>query len=157
MTRTRLSDHFLLDEFLVSSTASRLGISNEPESDHLDNIKEYLVPGLEKARSILGDRAIVITSAYRSPRVNRAVGGTPTSAHPKGYAADIRVAGLSHLTVARTLAASDLDFDQMILEISRRIVHISFDPRLRREVKTQARGPGTEIVWGLPDINMGMA
>ena len=91
-----------------------------------------------------------ITSAYRNPAINRIVGGTATSAHPKGYAADIRVAGLSPVAVARTLAASGLKFDQLILETSRAVVHVSFDPRLRGEVKTQAGGPGTAIVDGLP-------
>lgn len=45
----------------------------------------------------------------------------------------------------------DLKFDQLILEISRNIVHLSFDPRLRGQVRTQAKGPGTEIVVGLPE------
>ena len=151
MARTKLSDHFFLDELLVSDTADRFGISNDPKPSHLTRIKKHLVPGLEAARTILESRAIVITSAYRSPRINQMVGGTATSAHPRGYAADIRVAGLTHFAVARRLAASALKFDQLILEISRNIVHLSFDPRLRGQVKTQARGPGTEIVDGLPD------
>jgi zinc D-Ala-D-Ala carboxypeptidase len=79
------------------------------------------------------------------------VGGTATSAHPKAFAADIRVAGLTHFETARKLAASALKFDQLILEISRNIVHLSFDPRLRGQVKTQAKGPGTKIVNGLPN------
>ena len=151
MTRTRLSDNFFLDEFLISEKADQFGILNTPEPEHLKNITDILVPGLEKARKVMDSRAIVITSAYRNPRVNKLVGGTPTSAHPKGFAADIRVAGLTHFQVARVLAASKLKFDQLILEISRNIVHLSFDPRQRMQVKTQARGPGTEIVDGLPD------
>jgi len=151
MPRTRITDHFFLDEFLVSDTAEKFGIPNTPTADHLVNIERYLAPGLEKARALLDGRAIVITSAYRNPKINKIVGGTPTSAHPKGYAADIRVAGLTHFQVARALAASALRFDQLILEISRNIVHLSFDPRLRGQVKTQAKGPGTEIVDGLPE------
>ena len=150
MVRVKLSDNFFLDEFLVSDTAVKFGIPNDPTPGHLANIEKLLVPGLEKVRKLLEDRAIVITSAYRNPKINKIVGGTPTSAHPKGYAADIRVAGLTHFEVAQKLAASKLKFDQLILEISRSIVHISFDPRLRRQVKTQAKGPGTEIVDGLP-------
>ena len=150
MARTRLTDHFFLDEFLVSDTAEKFGIANTPTREHLGNIEKLLAPGLEKTRAILDGRAIVITSAYRNPKINKIVGGTPTSAHPKGYAADLRVAGLTHFQVARTLAASNLKFDQLILEISRNIVHLSFDPRLRGQVKTQAGGPGTRIVDGLP-------
>jgi putative chitinase len=151
MPRTKLTEHFFLDEFLVSDTADTLGIPNTPTTAHLANIEQFLAPGLERARAILDGRLIVITSAYRNPKINKIVGGTPTSAHPKGYAADIRVAGLTHFAVARALAASALKFDQLILEISRNIVHISFDPRLRRQVRTQAKGAGTKIVDGLPD------
>jgi zinc D-Ala-D-Ala carboxypeptidase len=151
MARERISDNFFLDEFLVSDKADQFGIPNTPEPEHLKSIMTLLVPGLEAARTILENRAIVITSAYRNPRVNKLVGGTPTSAHPRGFAADIRVSGLTHFQVARLLAASRIRFDQLILEISRNIVHLSFDPRLRMQVKTQARGPGTEIVDGLPD------
>jgi zinc D-Ala-D-Ala carboxypeptidase len=151
MARTQISANFFLDEFLVSDKADQFGIPNTPEPEHLKNITEFLVPGLEKARTFLENHAIVITSAYRNPRVNKLVGGTPTSAHPKGFAADIRVAGFTHFQTARILAASTLEFDQLILEISRNIVHLSFDPRRRMQVKTQARGPGTEIVDGLPD------
>ena len=151
MARERLSEHFFLDELLVSDTADRFGIANTPPPAHLAHIRKRLVPGLERAREILGNRAIVVTSAYRNPVINKMVGGTATSAHPLGYAADIRVAGLTHFAVARKLAASDLKFDQLILEISRNIVHLSFDPRLRGQIKTQARGPGTSIVDGLPE------
>ena len=115
------------------------------------NIESFLAPGLEKARALLGGRSIVVTSAYRNPKINQIAGGTPTSAHPKGFAADIRVAGLTSIAVARKLAASSLRFDQLILETSRNIVHLSFDPRLRGQVKTQAKGPGTPIVDGLPE------
>ena len=57
MARTRLTEHFFLDEFLVSDTADRSGIANTPTADHLANIGKVLAPGLEKARSILGARA----------------------------------------------------------------------------------------------------
>jgi zinc D-Ala-D-Ala carboxypeptidase len=151
MPRTQLTEHFFLDEFLVSDTAETFGIPNTPTKEHLGNIEKFLAPGLEKARAILDGRAIVITSAYRNPKINKIVGGTATSAHPQGFAADIRVAGLTHFAVARALAASGLKFDQLILEISRNIVHLSFDPKLRGQVLTQAKGAGTEIVTGLPD------
>lgn len=151
MTRTKLTANFFLDEFLVSDTGIKFGIANTPEPKHLKAITELLAPGLEKARTILENRAIVITSAYRNPRINKIVGGTATSAHPQGFAADLRVAGLTHFEVARILAGSKLKFDQLILEISRNIVHLSFDPRLRMQVKTQAKGAGTQIVDGLPD------
>mgnify|MGYP001193150334 FL=1 len=149
--RVRLTANFFLDELLVSETAERLGVSNAPTPAHERNLREILAPGLQMIRDGLG-RAIVVTSAYRNPRVNAEVGGTRTSAHPMGYAADIRAAGLT----ARQLAAWIADqpaimrrVDQLILETGRNVVHVSFDPRARGQVLTQAGGPGSPITPGL--------
>jgi len=150
----QLSQHFSLKEFTVSDTAEALGDANMPTPQHLENLKRTAA-GFEQARAILGNRVIVITSGYRNPRVNKAVKGTPTSAHPLGFAGDFRVAELTPLMCARRLAEAmrdgQLKFDQLILETSRAIVHLSFDPRNRCQVKTQAAGAGTLIVKGLPD------
>lgn len=150
----QLSANFSLKEFTVSETAEAIGDPNQPTPRHLEHLR-ITAAGFEQARSILGDCAIVITSGYRNPRVNKAVGGTPTSAHPQGYAGDFRAAGLTPLSVAKQLEAAmkagRIKFDQLILESSRKIVHLSFDPRLRCQVKTQAAGAGTKIVNGLPD------
>lgn len=145
---TRLSPHFSLEEFTASDTADRIGDSNTPPPAHLANLK-VTAAGFEQARTILGGRAIVITSGYRNPRVNRAVGGVPNSDHALGFAGDFRVAGLTPLQAGRILAASDLDFDQLILESSRGILHLSFHPRMRRQVLTQAGGPGSPVQTGL--------
>ncbi len=150
----QLSQHFSLREFIVSDAAEAIGDDNLPTPAHLENLRRTAA-GFEAVRSILGDRVIVITSGYRNPRVNRAVKGTPTSAHPLGFAGDFRVAELTPLMCARRLEAAmregRLQFDQLILETSRAIVHLSFDPRNRCQVKTQAAGAGTLIVKGLPD------
>lgn len=150
---TRLTDHFTLAEFLVSSTADQLGIANTPTAEHLENLK-LTAAGFEKVRSILGDCAIVITSGYRNPRVNAAVGGVANSAHALGLAGDFRAAGFSALAAAQkirdAMVAGEIEFDQLILETSRRVVHISFDPaRKRNQVLTQAGGPGTPTRSGL--------
>ena len=58
---------------------------------------------------------------------------------------------MTPVEVARALDASTLAFDQLIYEASRNINHISFDPRMRREVKTQKKGAGTPVVWGIVD------
>lgn len=151
MARERLSEHFWLDELLVSSTADEHGISNEPERAHLENMRRYLAPGLEQVRALIGGKPIVVLSAYRNPEVNRLVGGTPTSAHPLGLAADIRAAGLSSIELARRIAAAmaakALRVDQMIWESGRSVVHVSFDPRARMMAGRQAGGPGTAINW----------
>ena len=145
----QLSRHFTLAEMTASDAARDLGHGNAPTSAHLGNLR-VLALGMEQLRAILDDRPITIESAYRAKRVNEAVGGVPNSAHALGLAADFTVAGLSALAVARKLDASWLVFDQLILEVSRGVCHISFAPELRREVLTQARGPGTATVKGLP-------
>ena len=150
----QLSPNFSLAEFTVSDTAERIGDANLPTPAHLANLKVTAV-GFEAARHILGDCAIVLTSGYRNARVNRAVKGVKTSAHTLGFAGDFHAAGIPPLSVARQLAAAmragRIKFDQLILESSRNICHLSFDPRLRCEVKTQAAAAGTSVVFGLPD------
>jgi putative chitinase len=145
----QLSEHFSLEEFIRSDKAKQLGDDNKPTAKHLENLK-LTAAGFEKVRAILGGEAIQIMSGYRNPVVNKAVGGTPTSAHPQGFAGDFRHASLSPLECARRLRDSDLKFDQLILETSRNVVHIGFGPGSRRMVGEQRAGPGTKIVWALP-------
>ena len=145
----KLSRNFRLAEMTASDTARELGERNQPSAEHLANLR-LLALGMEQVRSILGGKPIRIESAYRSSRVNVAVGGVANSAHALGFAADFVVTGMSPLAVARKLSASKLVFDQLILESSRGICHISFAPSLRREVLTQAGGPGTAVTAGLP-------
>ena len=81
-----LSPHFTVHEFTRSATAIRKGIDNTPTAEVLENLK-LLAESLERVRSIL-DRPLYITSGYRSPKLNAAIGSRPTSAHVKGLAAD---------------------------------------------------------------------
>lgn len=147
---TRLSPNFTLAELTVSSTADARGIANDPTPEHLANMRTYLAPGLERVRAILA-APIIVTSAYRNPELNALVGGTPTSAHPMGYAADIRVAGLSSWATAHRLWTAmrrgALNLDQLILESGRGVVHVSFDPRLRGMAGHQPGPAGTPIDW----------
>lgn len=145
----QLSEHFTLEELVVSSKADALGIANTPRPQHLEHMKQRLVPGLEFIRAALGGRSIVVTSAYRNPEINEMVGGTPTSAHPMGFAADIRVAGLSSLATSRAIAeqmkSGAIKIDQMIWESGRSVTHVSFDPRARGQMGHQPGGPLTPI------------
>ena len=145
----RLTRHFMLSEFTRSSTADARGLDNSPGTEHLANLRLTAL-GLEQVRALLDDRMIRITSGYRSPAVNRAVGGVANSAHALGFAADFTVDGMTTLQVCQRIRDSRIAFDQLIYEKSRGIAHLSFDPtRLRRQVLTQAGGPGTPVVPGV--------
>jgi hypothetical protein len=144
-----LSRNFTLAEMTASDAARDLGEKNVPTAEHLGNLRT-LALGMEQVRAILGGKPSTIESAYRTAKMNDAVGGVADSAHALGLAADFTVDGMSALAMARTLRASWLVFDQLILETSRGVCHVSFAPALRREVLTQAGGAGTRATIGLP-------
>lgn len=141
-----LTPHFSLEEFTLSSTALALGIANTPEPAHLVNL-EKLAKRMEDVRALF-NVVIEITSGYRNPQVNRAVGGVPNSAHALGLAADFHVHGFTDLEAAKRIRDSALKFDQLIFE-KNRCVHISVDPRMRRQVLRQPGGPGSPVHQGL--------
>ena len=142
----KLTEHFSLEEFILSSTALALKIENKPTPEHLENLKN-LAAHMEKVRALF-NLPIEITSGYRSPAVNAAVGGVPNSAHALGHAADFHVHGVSDLDAAKRIRDSNLDFDQLIFE-KNRCVHFSVDPRMRRQVLRQPGGPGSKVFVGL--------
>jgi hypothetical protein len=85
-----LSEHFSLSEFVYSQTASRMGLDNTPTPEahvHLQQLAQVM----EEVRDICGANPVQITSGYRSPAVNTATGGSSTSAHMSGLAADFIV------------------------------------------------------------------
>ncbi len=135
----KLSDHFTLAEFTTSQTAARRGIDNIPPTTVLKRLKATAA-ALEAVRSLLG-KPLLISSGYRCPALNKAVGGTVGSAHVLGFAADFICPGFGDpLEVCRAISASDLTFDQLIEEGT--WVHISFDPRMRRQVLTRRADGG---------------
>jgi zinc D-Ala-D-Ala carboxypeptidase len=142
----RLSPNFSLEQFTRSDTAIKNGIANTPLPEHLKNLTN-LAKCMEEVLALF-DGKIEITSGYRNPDVNKIVGGTPTSAHCLGHAADFHVEGQSDLEAAKRIRDSNVKFDQLIFEKGR-CVHISFDPRLRGEVKRQPDGPNTKTFPGL--------
>ena len=142
----KLSAHFWLEEFTISSKALSMGVKNDPTPQHLENLK-HLAEQMETVRALF-DKQVEITSAYRNPQVSAAVGGVPTSAHALGYAADFHVDGMNDLEVAKCVRDSGLKFDQLIYEKGR-CVHISFDPRLRRQVLRQPGSAGSRVYSGL--------
>ena len=110
---TQLTEHFTLEEMTVSPTAKRLGLSNTPTPEHIENMRYCCEMILEKVRAKFGP--VTINSSYRSPRVNQAVGGSKTSQHVNGQAIDFEVKGVDNKTVADWVA-DNLEFDQVILE-----------------------------------------
>lgn len=134
MTDERLTKNFNLSEFVVSQTAIRKGIKNEPNASDLANIRNHLAPGLQKVRDLLGF-PMVISSAFRSPMVNAAVGGSRTSQHMVGLAADFTAPQFgTPLEICRAIVKAGIDFDQLIFEGT--WVHISFNAKPRRSVLT---------------------
>jgi len=144
----QLTPNFSLDEFTRSDKARELGIENELSLKTLGNIQATALC-LEQARALLFDYPITIHSGYRSPALNAAVGGVKNSDHVAGWAADITAEGYDPWEVATRLNNSPLVFDQLILETGRGIVHLSFNPRLRRQVFTQKGGPGSPFDEGV--------
>jgi Peptidase M15 len=135
-----LTEHFTLEELCFSSIAMARHIDNSPPPA-VSEALGTLAAGLEHIRAELG-APMHIDSGYRCPALNRAVRGVSTSAHTTGYAADfICPAFGSPAEIVRHLAYNTaLKFDQLIQEGT--WVHVSFDPKLRRQVLTAHFGAG---------------
>jgi hypothetical protein len=136
----QLSEHFSLAELTVSDKARRLGLDNTPPSDILARLKTSAAQ-LERVRELLGGKPIQVTSGYRAPAVNSAVGGEKASAHLLGWAFDFICPAFGlPLEICARIQRSALTFDQLIEEGT--WVHISFDPRRRGQVLSKdARSP----------------
>lgn len=125
-----LSPHFTVDELTFSQTAERQGIDNMPGPDQLAALRRTAM-GLEGVRVRLGGAPILISSGYRCPALNRAIGGSAKSQHMAGEAADFTAPRFgSPREIVDALVDADIGYDQLILEYGR-WVHISFAPRAR--------------------------
>jgi len=141
--RTKFFDR---SELLVSDSAARLGISNEP-SAIIDARLHDTAQRMDAVRSMLA-KPVIVSSGYRSPALNKAIGGSTTSHHCQGYAVDFICPGFgSPLNVAREIEASGIKFDQLIYEGT--WVHISFAPQMRRQCLTARFGKATTYEKGL--------
>ena len=132
--------NFTIGELIQSSTACRLGIDNNPTPIVRVHLTETITL-LESIRAeweeycaehSLGTPAIRVSSGYRSPELNKAVGGVKTSAHVLGYAADIvPVNGKQdefEAFMAEVFARKGYAYDQIIVENSKtaRWVHVGY-------------------------------
>ena len=131
MEGMKLSRHFWLAELTASKRAQELRNSNQPGKMELAALKALCCNVLDPIRDLVG-RAVCISSGYRNEIVNAAVGGALDSQHKRGEAADIHCPGIPGFDLFKLIVASDVPFDQCILEPS--WVHVSYSQRNRHEV-----------------------
>lgn len=112
---TQLTPHFSLGEMTESAWAIRHKVDNTPTQEAEDNLLRLCVDLLEPIRVRLG-RPIIVNSGYRSPRVNRGVGGAVDSAHLTGRAADITTVGMKPKELIRWIRNAGFVPDKAIIE-----------------------------------------
>lgn len=124
----QLTKNFPLRELLRSQTATRNGFDEQfdPGPVVIDNLRLLCVHVLQPLRDSMG-RALFVNSGYRCPRVNQAVGGSPSSQHLTGQAADIEAGHLTIEQLYQRIKNSSLPYDQLIQEFDQ-WVHVSFNP-----------------------------
>ena len=109
-----LSKHFSLAELTKSSTATRRGIDNDPDSTARENLIGLCSEVLEPVREHYGV-PFVPNSGFRCLELNRAIGSSDSSQHVTGNAVDFEVPGVDNKEVALWVK-ENCDFDQLILE-----------------------------------------
>ena len=122
----KLSKNFSLSEITYSSTAKRLGIENAPKKKHLQNIQNLITKVIQPIRDHIG--AIRISSGYRSPVLNRAIGGSTKSQHCKGEALDLQYwenGEMNNKKLYDWIIDNGVEFDQMINEFDYAWIHLS--------------------------------
>ena len=146
----RLSKNFALSEMVKSATAERLNVDNSPSDIHLVNLTHLAIRILQPVRDEFG--VITINSGYRSPSLNAKVGGSKTSQHCNGQAADFESFSTPNPDLAKWIA-NNLEFDQLILEFYDGInpnsgwVHCSYNLMGNRKKILTALKTGGKVVY----------
>lgn len=136
-----LTTNFTLNELTQSETALRKGLNNAPTQDIISALQSLAANVLQPVRDHYG-KGVKVNSGYRSPEVNASVGGSKTSDHCKGMAADIEIPGVANKELALYIR-DNLQYTQLILEGYKEgvpdsgWVHVSYDPtNLKKQVMT---------------------
>ena len=142
-----LTANFSLHELTKSETALRMGFDNTPDEEATENLRLLCEKVLQPVRDHYG-KGVKVNSAYRSPESNAAVGGSKTSDHCKGMAADIEIPGVANAELAQWIM-DNLDYTQLILEFytpgipDSGWVHVSYDPNnLKKQELTATKVAG---------------
>jgi zinc D-Ala-D-Ala carboxypeptidase len=146
----KLTANFSLAELTRSQTATRKGIDNTPDAEQLDNLTALCECVLQPVRNYFG-MVVRISSGLRVPELNSAIGGSTTSDHCKGMAADMEVPGVDNLALAEWVV-KNLNFRQVILEFytpgipDSGWVHVSYNPGdNKKQVLTATKKDGKTV------------
>lgn len=127
--------YFTLKELIKSDAAKRKGITNIPTKEEENNLTALVDNVLDPLREAYG-KPIIVTSGFRCEELNRLVGGSNTSQHRTGMAADIRTVSDTveeNKKLYDLIISLKLPFDQLINEYNFDWVHVSYSPRHRRQ------------------------
>ena len=145
-----LTKNFTLAEMVKSETALRHDMDNTPGEAEIANLKQLAEKVLQPVRDAYG-KGVKVNSGYRHPEVNAKVGGSKTSDHCKGQAADIEIPGVANADLAKWIT-ENLDFTQVILEFytpgipDSGWVHVSYDQQnLKKQVLTATKQDGKTV------------
>ena len=145
-----LTKNFTLSEMTKSETALRHGMDNTPSSSEIENLRVLCENVLQKVRDHYG-KGVKVNSGFRHPLVNAKVGGSTTSDHCKGFAADIEIPGVANADLAQWIA-DNCEFRQLILEFytvgvpDSGWVHVSFNPAdNKKQVLTATKQNGKTV------------
>jgi zinc D-Ala-D-Ala carboxypeptidase len=111
----QLTKNFTVAELSRSEAATRKGVDNTPPPEAVENLRALAEKVLQPLRDAMG-KPMRVNSAYRGPEANAAVGGSKTSQHMTGEAADIEFDGFDNKLLAKKIVDMKLPFDQIILE-----------------------------------------
>jgi hypothetical protein len=146
-----LTKNFTLSEMTKSETALRHGMDNTPDQTVISNMQALAVHVLQPVRDHYG-KGVKVNSGYRSPDVNARVGGSRTSDHTRGMAADIEIPGVPNHELAEWISAN-MPYTQLILEFYTRgvpdsgWVHVSYDPANLKKQNLTATKEGGKTVY----------